>query len=141
MTPGREREDVAAVTAGAGGNVGAGDSLPRQLVLAFGGRQNIKSLDACITRLRVELRDVAKADPARLKALGAAGVMNVGKNLQAVFGTRSENLKSDMEAYLRTAGAEQDNEVSNLVTASAPASTPPAADTAIARDPAAATKA
>src|SRR4051812_28721378 len=53
MTPGRERDDVAAATAGAGAGVGVGgaDSLARQLVLAFGGRQNIKSLDACITRL------------------------------------------------------------------------------------------
>jgi len=136
MTPGRERDDAAATSASAG--IGSGDSLARQLVLAFGGRRNIKSLDACITRLRVELHDVAKASPERLKTLGAAGVMNVGKNLQAVFGTRSENLKSDMEAYLKTAGPGQDDET---VAPSVADPEPVAAAAAIARDPAAAEKA
>jgi glucose PTS system EIICB or EIICBA component len=136
MTPGREREDAAAAPAAMAG----GDSLARQLVAAFGGRRNIKSLDACITRLRVELHDVAKASPARLKTLGAAGVMNVGKNLQAVFGTRSENLKSDMEAYLKTAGADHDEDVA-AAPASAAAPAIAVADALIARDPAAAAKA
>jgi PTS system glucose-specific IIC component len=105
-TPGREVEretDATAVTQPAV----AGD-LPRELVLAFGGRRNIQSLDACITRLRAQLDDISRASPDRLKALGATGVVVVGKNLQAIFGTRSENLKSDIEAYLRTAGAEPD---------------------------------
>src|SRR6185436_6210274 len=136
MTPGREREDAATAATSA---IAGGDSLERQLVLAFGGRRNIKSLDACITRLRVELHDVAKANPDRLKALGAAGVMNVGKSLQAVFGTRSENLKTDMEAYLKTGGAGDDADVVTSPPSIAPA--PAAGDAALARDPAAATKA
>jgi len=135
MTPGRDREDAAAAPAA----VGSGDSLARQLVLAFGGRRNIKSLDACITRLRVEVHDVAKASPERLKALGAAGVMNVGKNLQAVFGTRSENLKSDMETYLKTSAAGQDEEAVAPASTTAPAIA--VADEAVARDPDAAAKA
>jgi PTS system glucose-specific IIC component len=136
MTPGREREDAAPATAAMAG----GDSVARQLVLAFGGRRNIKSLDACITRLRVELHDVARASPERLRALGAAGVMNVGKNLQAVFGTRSENLKTDMEAYLKSAAAGQEDEVVAPASPSAAAVTA-AADAVRARDPAAAAKA
>ena len=135
MTPGREREDAASASVA----MASEDSLARQLVLAFGGRRNIKSLDACITRLRVELHDIAKASPDRLKTLGAAGVMNVGKNLQAVFGTRSENLKSDMEAYLKTAGSEQDEDVAATASTAAPAVSVDAA--AMARDPAAAEKA
>lgn len=74
------------------------------LVAAFGGPGNIKALDACITRLRVELNDVSKASPAALKALGASGVMQVGSGMQAVFGTRSENLKTAMEEYMRAGG-------------------------------------
>jgi len=100
-TPGREEEaDVdaaAASTASAGGLAG-------ELVAAFGGAANIRSLDACITRLRVQVVSAARANPDRLKALGATGVVEVGDNLQAIFGTRSENLKSDMEAYLRAGG-------------------------------------
>ncbi len=58
--------------------------------------------------LRVDLFDVTRARPDRLKALGASGVMTVGGGMQAIFGTRSENLKTDIEAYLSTAGADAD---------------------------------
>jgi glucose-like phosphotransferase system IIB component len=64
---------------------------------AVGGRSNLVSLDACITRLRVRLADVTNTRPDRLKALGAAGVVAVGDGMQAIFGTRSENLKTEME--------------------------------------------
>jgi glucose PTS system EIICB or EIICBA component len=78
----------------------------RELVLAFGGRANLSALDACITRLRVEVKEPAKVDAARLRALGAAGVVVVGNGVQAVFGPLSENLKTDVEEYLKVAGAE-----------------------------------
>ena len=92
-----------------------------ELVAAFGGRANIRSLDACITRLRVELADPGRAHPDRLKALGASGVVTVGNNLQAIFGTRSENLKSDMEEYLRGGGGDSVAAVPAVVTHAAPA--------------------
>ena len=100
-TPGREVEEAAAAATSAGTPEG---SLPAQLVSAFGGAANIRSLDACITRLRVDLNDPALASPERLKALGAAGVMRVGHGMQAIFGTRSENLKTSMEEYILAAG-------------------------------------
>lgn len=75
--------------------------MAAKLVEAFGGRENIKNLDACITRLRLILNDPSKADDAKLKSLGATGVMHIGSGVQAVFGTASENLKTDMEEYLR----------------------------------------
>ena len=98
-TPGREDE----VTDGgpvSDGLLAGPLAFARELVAAFGGRGNIRSLDACITRLRVEVAEMSKASADRLKALGAAGVVTVGSNMQAIFGTRSENLKSDMEEYL-----------------------------------------
>jgi glucose PTS system EIICB or EIICBA component len=101
-TPGREIEDttrVANATSSSG-------SMAEGLVAAFGGAGNIRNLDACITRLRVDLFDISKADETALKDLGAAGVMKVGNGLQAIFGTRSENLKSDMEEYLASTGAQ-----------------------------------
>jgi glucose PTS system EIICB or EIICBA component len=132
-TPGREIEEVSRADAMA--DVASG--FAQQLVLAFGGRSNIKSLDACITRLRVELNDVTKASPDKLKALGAAGVVVAGRSLQAIFGTRSENLKTDLEEYLKTAGPEADavEEASPVV---AP---PPAGIVSRLRDPEAAGKA
>jgi PTS system glucose-specific IIC component len=99
-TPGREDETAdAAAVSGEGGKAQA-------LVHAFGGRANISNLDACITRLRVIVKDQAKVDDVKLKALGAQGVMRVANGVQAVFGPLSENLKTDMEIYLRTAGDE-----------------------------------
>ena len=103
-TPGREAEDEIARTSRAAG----GEQFALQLVRAFGGRSNIVNLDACITRLRVKLADSTKASPDKLKALGAAGVVVVGDGMQAIFGTRSENLKTEMQDYLKTAGPEAD---------------------------------
>jgi PTS system glucose-specific IIC component len=101
-TPGREETSVAAAP---GAAPAGGDGRARDLVLAFGGGDNIASLDACITRLRVAVRDPALVDERALTALGASGVMRVGKGVQAVFGTLSEHLKTNMEDYLRAAGA------------------------------------
>lgn len=103
-TPGREDDTVetaAVATSGAGGR-------PRELVLAFGGRSNITSLDACITRLRISVKDPASVDEHKLKALGAAGVVRVGNGVQAIFGPLSENMKTDMQEYLKTAGSDAD---------------------------------
>jgi PTS system glucose-specific IIC component len=103
LTPGREEDEAVKAT----GSV-SGDNFALQLVRAFGGRSNIASLDSCITRLRVKLHDVNRADANKLKALGAAGVVMVGDGVQAIFGTQSGNLKTDMEEYLKTAGPEAD---------------------------------
>jgi glucose PTS system EIICB or EIICBA component len=105
-TPGRETDDATGtVDPSLTGEQGvADDSMAAKLVAAFGGAANIRSLDACITRLRVELADTARASPDALKALGASGVMKVGGGMQAIFGTRSENLKTDMDEYMRASG-------------------------------------
>ncbi len=103
-TPGREDETVEAAPAQAE----TGSDFTKALVLAFGGRSNIKELDACITRLRITVKEIEKASPDRLRALGAAGVVVVGSSIQAIFGPRSENLMTDMSEYLKTAGAEAD---------------------------------
>ncbi|HEY0303910.1 MAG TPA: PTS transporter subunit EIIB, partial [Longimicrobiales bacterium] len=48
-----------------------------------------------------ELRDLKRAHADDLRKLGASGVLQVGNGMQAIFGTRSENLKTDMEEYMR----------------------------------------
>jgi len=133
MTPGREVETEEMKAARSAG----GDRFALQLVRAFGGRGNIASLDACITRLRVKLVDVTKVSAEKLKALGAAGVVVVGDGVQAIFGTRSENLKTEMQEYLKTAGPEADEvDEPSPVRAPAPAGLEPPL-----RDPDAARKA
>ena len=105
-TPGREpdaefeAEQSANLTddggAAAGGSGSPALAKAEQLIAAFGGRSNLVNVDACITRLRMEVGDKANVDQARLKALGAAGVIEVGNNVQAIFGTQAEALKNDI---------------------------------------------
>ncbi|HAB24418.1 MAG TPA: PTS glucose transporter subunit IIBC, partial [Pantoea sp.] len=73
-----------------------------KLVSAFGGKENITNLDACITRLRVSVADVSKVNQNELKNLGARGVVVAGSGVQAIFGTKSDNLKTDMDEYIRS---------------------------------------
>jgi PTS system glucose-specific IIC component len=94
-TPGREdaSDDVKAT---------ATSEMAPALVAAFGGKENITNLDACITRLRVSVADIAKVDQPGLKKLGAAGVVVAGSGVQAIFGTKSDNLKTEMDEYIRS---------------------------------------
>ncbi|MCL1800337.1 MAG: glucose PTS transporter subunit IIA [Promicromonosporaceae bacterium] len=75
-------------------------SRPEQIIAAFGGRDNLANIDACITRLRMEVHDKSKVDKAALRRLGAAGVVEVGNNVQAVFGTQSDSLKNEIMQVL-----------------------------------------
>ena len=95
-TPGREAAPVLAEGEGAAGN----DTLAQELIDCLGGQGNIKNLDACITRLRVTVNDTAVVDQERIKQLGATAVLVVGKNMQAIFGPRSDNIKTDMQQIM-----------------------------------------
>lgn len=74
--------------------------LAMQLVEAFGGKENIVHLNACITRLRVTVKDGQQVDQHKLKSLGAIGVVIAGTGVQAIFGTQSDRLKTDIHAWL-----------------------------------------
>ncbi len=93
-TPGRESVEAEIK------NVVVDSSLANTLIRALGGKENIRSIDACITRLRVSLNSINKADIAKIKASGAVDVVVVGDNLQAIFGTSSDNIKTEMIAVL-----------------------------------------
>ena len=67
---------------------------------SFGGRENIVSVDACITRLRVEIKDKNKVDKPALKALGASGVMEIGNGVQAIFGAKADGYKNALNDLL-----------------------------------------
>lgn len=91
-TPGREDE----VEGSNDGAVLTNSELAFGILEALGNKENIAHLDACITRLRVAVNDINEVDQDRLKALGAAGVMVVGNNVQAIFGPKSDTLKSEI---------------------------------------------
>lgn len=82
--------------------------MPRGILTALGGKGNIASLDACITRLRVQVKDKSNVDKDRLKELGASGVLEVGNNVQAIFGTRSETIKHQIHEIIKQEDMELD---------------------------------
>ncbi|MGN8648234.1 glucose-specific PTS transporter subunit IIBC [Gracilibacillus sp. HCP3S3_G5_1] len=90
-TPGREDE---AQDAEEEGEV---DDRPYEILEAMGGKDNITNLDACITRLRVSVDDKNKVNKDRLKQLGASGVMEVGNNIQAIYGPVSDTIRGQMQ--------------------------------------------
>ncbi len=63
----------------------------RQFIQALGGKENLLTVDACITRLRLTLADSQKIDENQLKALGSKGNVRLGENgLQVVLGPEAE---------------------------------------------------
>ncbi|ATF08641.1 PTS glucose transporter subunit IIBC [Candidatus Enterovibrio altilux] len=79
----------------------SGSDMAKELVMALGGKDNITGLDACITRLRIAVASTDHVDQDKLKKLGAVGVVIVGGGVQAVFGTKSDNLKAEMDEWIR----------------------------------------
>jgi PTS system N-acetylglucosamine-specific IIC component len=97
-TPGREPADAAPVTAPqtAGGRAAG-------FVQALGGAGNLRSVNACTTRLRLVLADGSLPDEAALKALGARGVVRPGPNeLQVVLGPIADGVAGEMREWIRT---------------------------------------
>ncbi|WP_120170463.1 PTS transporter subunit EIIC [Thermohalobacter berrensis] len=74
--------------------------LALQIIDAFGGRENIKHVDACFTRLRVEVDNKDLVNEEQLKSLGAAGVVKVKNNIQAVFGGHSDIYKNEINRII-----------------------------------------
>ncbi|OAB47300.1 PTS transporter subunit EIIC [Paenibacillus antarcticus] len=98
-TPGRE-DEVVELEGSASGAI-SGDSRAAKILSQLGGSSNIESVDACITRLRLIVKDEKAVSDAGLKQLGAAGVMRLGKGaVQVVFGPQSETIKDEINEIL-----------------------------------------
>ena len=91
LTPGREVEEDKAEQGS------SKDDRPFEILEALGGEDNITNLDACITRLRISVNDIKNVDKARLKELGASGVMEIGNNIQAIYGPVSDTIRGQMQ--------------------------------------------
>ena len=78
-----------------------GDSQAERIITLLGGRENIVLVDACMTRLRVTVKDVDKvADLPEWKAEGALGLLKKDNGIQAVYGPKADVLKSDINDVL-----------------------------------------
>jgi PTS system N-acetylglucosamine-specific IIB component len=74
--------------------------VAEQVLQGLGGADNIKSMEPCITRIRVVLNDKSKLDEAILKEAGAHGVMKMGQAVQVVMGTQSDNIESEIRRVM-----------------------------------------
>ncbi len=96
-TAGSENEEDAAAPPRAS----TGNSQPERIIALLGGRENITLVDACMTRLRVTVRDPALvADAAAWKAEGALGLVKKDGGIQAVYGPKADILRSDINDIL-----------------------------------------
>ena len=103
------------------GDAGTADANSQvvQIINLLGGRDNIEDVDACMTRLRVSVKDVNQVgSEADWKAAGAMGLIVKDSGVQAVYGPKADVLKSDIQDLLES-GA--------VIPTSAPASTEVAA--------------
>ena len=95
MTPGREKVETNEVK---NEKEVKNDELAVGVLEALGGKDNLISLDACITRLRVEVKDTKNVNENALKSLGASGVLKVGSNgVQAIFGAKAQFICNDLK--------------------------------------------
>lgn len=106
-TPGRlgnymddNAEDTEGTPAGTSGSIG-NDSQAERIITLLGGRENIVLVDACMTRLRVTVKDLDKvAEIAEWKKEGALGLIKKDGGIQAVYGPKADVLKSDINDIL-----------------------------------------
>lgn len=104
LTPGRENLNETFDAPASSGNLNRKNSSPElatQILSALGGSSNIVHLDACITRLRLQVKNADLVQEGLLKSLGASGTLKSGTNIQVVFGTQSDQIKEQIKNLIK----------------------------------------
>ena len=98
-TPGREDKEDEIVTEEANSNTEEGlTQLATNYIAAVGGTDNLKAIDACITRLRLTVADSARVNDTMCKRLGASGVVKLNKQtIQVIVGAKAESIGDAMK--------------------------------------------
>ena len=102
-TPGREDDDDDTAAQDAGATLANNDftAIAATVLEGLGGKDNITSLDNCITRLRVEIKDYTLVDEKKIKSAGVAGVMRPSKtSVQVIVGTKVQFVADEMHKML-----------------------------------------
>ncbi|HAT1619502.1 TPA: PTS transporter subunit EIIC [Raoultella planticola] len=127
MTPGRELAVAGSEADGQDVNVSSDKEqdvagLARQYIAAVGGSDNLTGIDACITRLRLNVKDSSLVNEALAKRLGASGVIRLNKtSVQIIVGFVAEKIANAMKTTGPVAAAE-----GNAAPAAAPTAKPQA---------------
>ncbi len=100
-TPGRLGNYNDAAVSDTSKKASATDSKAERIIRLLGGRENITLVDACMTRLRVTVKDAGKvAGQEEWKKEGALGLLVKGTGVQAIYGPKADILKSDINDIL-----------------------------------------
>ena len=102
MTPGREDDDEdSEVRGGKGTAVNQFAVMAEKIYEALGGDTNVTSIDNCVTRLRIEVKDMEAVDQKKIKATGVPGINIVGpQSIQVIVGTNVQFVADEM-AHIR----------------------------------------
>ena len=99
-TPGREDDDVEAEKSVTLSNNDFTE-VAKIVLEGIGGKENVASLDNCITRLRFEIKDYTKVDEKKIKSAGVAGVIRPNKTaVQVIIGTKVQFVADEMKKML-----------------------------------------
>ena len=99
-TPGREDDDIEAEKKAVLSNSDY-TKVAATILEGLGGKDNVASLDNCITRLRLEIRDNTLVNEKKIKSAGVAGVMRPGKtSVQVIVGTKVQFVADEMKKML-----------------------------------------
>lgn len=88
MTPGRSDDDEGVPAASTQQQSSLHEEAV-EILAALGGEENLEDVDACVTRLRVSVKDVDKVDKEKLKAMGATAVLEIKGGIQAIYGAKA----------------------------------------------------
>lgn len=78
-------------------------AMAAKIILALGGKENIDTIDNCITRLRLDIKDTSIVNDKAIKEAGASGVIHMGKNaIQIVIGTKVQLVADEMKRIIST---------------------------------------
>ncbi len=99
-TPGREDDDIEAEKRVVLSNDNFTE-VAKVVLEGLGGKGNVTSLDNCVTRLRLEIKDYTKVDEKKIKSAGVAGVMRPSKtSVQVIVGTKVQFVADEMKKML-----------------------------------------
>ena len=121
-TPGREADDeetklytrkdvnerAAKKSDGAKGEF---DERSAMILKGLGGKENIKDIDCCATRLRVTVRDGGRVNDGMLRSSGASGVIRKGDGVQIIYGPQVSVVKSAFDDFLDSEEADRVDEL------------------------------
>ena len=94
-TPGREDDDDETKVVLANDNF---TEVARIVLEGIGGKENVTSIENCITRLRLEIKDYTKVDEKKIKSAGVAGVIRPGKtSVQVIIGTQVQHVADEFK--------------------------------------------